>query len=67
MITLTQDEVNALNILTQNAANLEVALKNAVAAQKAVIALIEVKYNAVFDEKIDEFMPKEAEEINANP
>lgn len=59
MINITQEEANAINIITSQAQHLQSELAKVNEAGKSVIALIEVKYNAVFDTKTGEFNPKE--------
>jgi len=49
MIELTQDEVNAINIIATQAQNLQAQLNQTLAAQKSVIALLEKKYKATFN------------------
>ena len=49
MIELTQDEVNAINIIAAQAQNLQAQLNQTLAAQKAIVALLEKKYKAKFN------------------
>jgi hypothetical protein len=48
-ITLSQDELNMLNILTGNAQQLQNELARVANARLAAIALLELKYIATFD------------------
>ena len=63
MIELTPDEVNAFNIIAAQANNAKVQLDSAMSAQKAMISLLEIKYNAVLDEKTGQFIPKEGDKL----
>lgn len=58
-IKLTQDEVNAFNIISAQAAQLQAQLNQTIAAQKAYIALIENKYDCVHDPMTGLFKPKD--------
>ena len=49
MIELTQEEVSAINIIAAQAQNLQVQLNQTLAAQQAVVALLEKKYKAKFN------------------
>ncbi|MCW4048227.1 MAG: hypothetical protein NWE89_00690, partial [Candidatus Bathyarchaeota archaeon] len=49
MIELTQEEVNAINIIAAQAQNLQAQLNQVLAAQKAVVTLLEKKYKAKFN------------------
>jgi len=57
MVELTPGEVTAFNIVSQQIAGLQGQLNQAMEAQKAMISLLEVKHNAVFDAKIGRFEP----------
>lgn len=59
MIELTQDEVNAINIIAIQAQNLQAQLNQTLAAQKALIALLERKYKAMFDPESGQLKPRE--------
>ena len=59
MIELTPDEVNAFNIIGAQANNAKVQLDSAMSAQRAMISLLEIKYDAVLDEKTGTFNLKE--------
>jgi len=63
MIQLTQEEVNAFNIISAQANNIKTQLEAAQAAQKAFINLLELKYDAVFDEKTGQLKEKEKVEV----
>ena len=49
MIEITQEELNAFNILAAQSLKIQQQLIQAKAAQDAFIKLLEVKYKAVFD------------------
>ncbi len=55
MITLSQDEVTAFNIISSNLNVLQQQLNQGQSAQIAVIRLLEIKYHATFDEKTGKF------------
>jgi len=59
MIELTQDEVNAFNILAVNSSNLQQQLNQSKSAQDAFIKLLEIKYKAVFDPQSGQLKLKE--------
>ena len=63
MINLTQDEVNAFNIIAAQANNAKVQLDSALSAQKAMISLLEIKYDAVLDKETGQFIPKEGDKL----
>lgn len=58
MIQLTQDEVNAFNIVSAKAKELQVLLQQTLAARQAIINLLEKNYDAVFDSKTGQFNEK---------
>ena len=58
MIELTQDEVNAINIIAAQAQNLQAQLNQVLAAQKAVVALLEKKYKAKFNPETGQLGPR---------
>ena len=60
MITITQEEANALNIIGQQAIALQNQVNQMKAAQGSVIVLLENKYDATFDPASGELKPKEA-------
>ena len=60
MIELTPDEVNAFNIIGAKASTAKGELDSAMSAQKAMISLLEIKYNAVLDKETGKFIPTEA-------
>jgi len=64
MVEMTQGEVTAFNIVARQIASLRGQFKQAMEAQKAMIALLEVKHNATFDAETGQFEPKK-EEVNA--
>jgi len=51
MLELTQEEIWALNVLNNAAQNAQAEFQRTIAAQKSNIALLELKYNAIFDPK----------------
>ena len=57
MIELTQDEVNAINIIAAQAQNLQAQLNQTLAAQKAIVALLEKKYKAKFNPQTGKLEP----------
>ena len=61
MIELTPDEVNAFNIIAAQANNAKVQLDSALSAQRAMISLLEIRYDAVLDKETGKFIPKKAE------
>lgn len=65
MIEITKDEVNAFNIISAQSQNAKTQLDVAQSAQKAMISLLEIKYDAVFDDKTGQFTPKK--EVEKEP
>jgi len=61
MIELTPDEVNAFNIISQQAVSLQNQLTQTQAAQRAMVSLLEIKYNATFNDKTGQLEPKPKE------
>lgn len=61
MIQITQDELNAFNIISAQYTNTKAQLEATVAAQNAIIALLELKYNAVFNKDTGTFESKSGE------
>ena len=58
MITLTQEEVWAFNILEGSVKNAQAELQRTMAARGSYLKLLEGKYDAVFDGKTGQFTPK---------
>ena len=58
MIQLTQEELNAINLLGAQAQQAQAQLQQIQAAQMSVIKLLEVKYDAVFNQQTGQFEPK---------
>ena len=52
---ITQEETNALEILTNSAKQADSELQRQLAARQALIKLLEGKYKATFDEKTGQF------------
>lgn len=50
-ITIPQEEINMLQILTNNSQTLSNVLNQSLAARKAAIILLENKYSAIFNEQ----------------
>jgi len=59
-IQITEDEINAVTILSQQVASIHLQLTKGIAARKSVITLLEVKYQSVFDEKTGVFEKADA-------
>jgi len=59
MVQLTQEELNAINLLGAQAQQVQVQLTQIKAAQMSIVKLLEGKYEATFDEKTGTFLPKE--------
>jgi hypothetical protein len=55
MIQLTQDEINAVNIIAMQAQNLQTQLNQVLAAKQATIVLLEKKYEAKFNPQTGQF------------
>jgi len=58
MITITQEEANALNIIGQQAITLQNQFNQVKAAQGAMITLLENKYDATFQAETGQFKPR---------
>lgn len=58
MIKLEQSEVTTFNIMAEKGNVLQQGLAQVQEAQKSYIKLLELKYNAVFDEKTGQFNEK---------
>ena len=61
MIQLTQEEMNAINLLGAQAQQAQTQLQQIQAAQMSVIKLLEAKYDAVFNQQTGQFEPKSEE------
>jgi hypothetical protein len=61
MIQITQDEANAINIISIKAQSLQAELTAVHQARQATISLIENKYDAVFDPQTGQFNSKKNE------
>jgi hypothetical protein len=59
MIQLAQEEIKAFNLLSLKAQEAQNLLNEAIAAQKAFIALCEIKYKASYDKETGKFNPEE--------
>ena len=57
----TQDEINALIILTQKATEIDTELKKSLKARESYIKLVEAKYNMTFNEQTGIFTAKTEE------
>lgn len=57
-VRLSPEEANAINLLGQQAAQLQAQLEAVRASQRAVLALLETKYNAVFNLVTGQLEPK---------
>ena len=57
MVRLTQEELNAINLLGIQAQNIQNQLQQVQAAQQSVIKLLETKYDATFDPASKQFIP----------
>jgi hypothetical protein len=55
---VTQEELWALNVLTQTASNVQTELQRLIAARQSIIKLLEDKYEATFNEKMGQFTEK---------
>ena len=55
---ITPDETKALEILTLTVRQLDAELQRQMAARASVIALLEAKYDSVFNEQTGIFTPK---------
>ncbi len=58
MIQLTQEEQNAVNLLGNQAKQVQAQLQQIRDAQMSVIKLLEAKYNAVYDPKMGQLNEK---------
>ena len=58
-IEFTPDEINAFNIISQQATSLQGQLAQVKGAQKAIIELLETKYHAKFNEQTGQLEPLE--------
>ena len=58
MVQLKQEEIDAFNIIAQRAQQAQQALNASLAAQKAFIGLLELKYNAIYDAPSGQFNEK---------
>jgi len=61
MIKLTKEEVLAINIINAKSQELQGLLVQSQEAAKAVIVLLELKYNATYDQTKGQFNSKEPE------
>ncbi len=59
MIKLEQGEIDAHLIIVQSINQLNDQLKTRIKARDSFIKLVEIKYNATFDEKTGQFAEKE--------
>ncbi len=57
MIQLTQEELNAINLLGAQAQQAQTQLTQIQAAQMSVIKLLEKKYKAIFNKETGQFEP----------
>ena len=63
MIQLTQDEVNAFNIISQQLVAVKSQSIQVEKAQRAFIVLLEMKYKAKFNEQKGTFEPESPKDI----
>ena len=58
VVAMLQEELWALNVLTNSAQNAQNELQRTIAARQAYIKLLEDKYKATFDQTTGQFIEK---------